>query len=74
MDGSVAAARGLGKTLVPSFIIIMGSCVFRLIWIFTVFAFFKTIESLYLLYIFSWIITGAAAIFYFLKIYKSIPD
>ena len=74
MDGSVAAARGLGKTLVPSFIIIMGSCVFRLLWIFTIFAFFKTIESLYLLYIFSWIITGAAAIFYFLKIYKSIPD
>ena len=74
MDGSVAAARGLGKTLVPSFIIIMGSCVFRLLWIFTIFAFFKTIESLYLLYIFSWIITGAAAIFYFLKIYKSVPD
>ena len=74
MDGSVAASRGLGKTLVPSFIIIMGSCVFRLIWIFTVFAFFKTIESLYLLYIFSWVITGIAAIFYFLKIYKSIPD
>ncbi len=74
MDGSVAAARGLGKTLVPSFIIIMGSCVFRLVWIFTIFAFFKTIESLFLLYIFSWVITGIAAIFYFLKIYKSIPD
>ena len=73
MDGSVAAARGLGKTLVPSFIIIMGSCVFRLIWIFTIFPLYNTIESLFLLYIFSWIITGAAAIFYFHKIYKSIP-
>ena len=74
MDGSVAAARGLGKTLVPSFIIIMGSCVFRLIWIFTIFAYFKTIESLFLLFIFSWTITGIWATFYFFKIYKSIPD
>ena len=74
MDGSVAAARGLGKTLVPSFIIIMGSCVFRLAWIFTIFAYFRTLESLFLLFIFSWAITGFAATMYFLKIYKSIPD
>jgi len=74
MDGSVAAARGMGKTLVPSLIIIMGSCVFRLIWIFTIFAYFKTIESLFLIYIFSWMITGAWATFYFFKIYKAVPD
>ncbi len=73
MDGSVAAARGLGKTVMPSFIIIMGSCVFRLLWVFTVFAYFRTVESLFLVYIFSWAITGWAATFYFRKIYKSLP-
>ena len=60
MDCSIAAARGLGKSIVPMIIVVLGSCVFRVVWIYTVFAFYKTIPSLYLLYFFSWAITGAA--------------
>ena len=52
-------------------IVIMGSCVFRVIWVYTVFAYFKTIPSLYLLYVFSWTITAVAEIIYFLHIYKN---
>lgn len=70
MDCTIAASRGLGKTVVPTFIVIMGSCVFRVIWIYTIFAYFKTIPSLYLLYIFSWAITAAAEIIYFQAIYR----
>ena len=70
MDCTIAASRGLGKTVVPTFIVIMGSCVFRVIWIYTIFAYFKTIPSLYLLYIFSWTITAAAEIIYFQAIYR----
>ena len=70
MDCTIAASRGLGKTVVPTFIVIMGSCVFRVIWIYTIFAYFKTIPSLYLLYIFSWIITAVAEIIYFQAIYR----
>lgn len=70
MDCTIAASRGLGKSVVPTFIVIMGSCVFRVIWIYTVFAYFQTITSLYLLYIFSWSITAAAEIIYFVGIYK----
>lgn len=70
MDCTIAASRGLGKSVVPTFIVIMGSCVFRIIWIYTVFAYFGTITSLYLLYIFSWSITAFAEILYFIKIYK----
>lgn len=70
MDCTIAASRGLGKTVVPTFIVIMGSCVFRVIWIYTIFAYFKTIPSLYLLYIFSWVITAAAEIIYFQAIYR----
>lgn len=70
MDCTIAAARGLGKTIIPMFIVTAGSTVFRLLWIWTVFAYFRTIESLYLLYVFSWTITAAAEIIYFIKIFK----
>ncbi len=71
MDNSISASRGLGRGLVPTVIVIMGSCVFRVAWIFTVFAWFGTITSLYLLYIFSWTITGIAEALYFRKVYRS---
>lgn len=70
MDCTIAASRGLGKTVVPTIIVIIGSCIFRVIWIYTIFAYFKTIPSLYLLYIFSWAITAIAEIIYFHKVYK----
>ncbi len=71
MDCAIAASRGLGKTIVPMLIVTAGSTVFRLLWIWTVFAYFRTIESLYLLYVFSWIITAAAEIFYFVRVFRS---
>lgn len=70
MDCSIAASRALGKSVIPTFIVLMGSCVFRVIWIYTVFAWFRTLPSLYLLYIFSWSITGLAEVLYFVKIYR----
>ena len=71
MDCTIAASRGLGKTVVPTFLVIMGSCVFRLIWIYTIFEYFQTITSLYLLYVFSWIITAIEEMIYFAKAYRS---
>ena len=71
MDCTIAASRGLGKSLVPTVIVILGSCVFRVVWVFTVFAHFHTILSLYLLYIFSWTITGVAELIYFLHCYRA---
>ncbi len=70
MDCTIAASRGLGKSIVPTVIVILGSCVFRVVWVYTVFAWFGTIASLYLLYIFSWSITAAAEIFYFVRCYR----
>ena len=70
MDCTIAACRGIGKSLAPTVIVIMGSCVFRVAWIYTVFAHFHTIPSLYLLYIFSWTITAVAEIAYFTVNYK----
>ena len=70
MDCTIAASRGLGKSFVPTIIVIMGSCVFRVVWVYTVFAHFHTILSLYLLYIFSWTITGVAELVYFIWCYR----
>lgn len=70
MDCTIAASRGLGRSLLPTVIVILGSCVFRVIWVYTVFAHFHTILSLYLLYIFSWTITGIAELIYFIHCYR----
>ena len=70
MDCTIAASRGLGKTVVPTVIVIMGSCVFRVIWVYTIFAHFHTIPSLYLLYPCSWALTAIAEILYFIRCYK----
>ena len=73
MDNAIAACRGLGKSLVPMIIVISGSCIFRIIWVMTVFAWFGTIPSLYLVYAFSWVITAAFENWYFIRCYRRIP-
>ena len=60
------------KSIPPTIIVILGSCVFRIVWIYTVFAHFQTISSLYLLYIFSWGITGLAETLFFVVSFKKI--
>lgn len=70
MDCTIAASRGLGKSVVPTIIVIMGSCVFRIVWINTVFVYFGTIESIYLLYVCSWSLTAIVEIIYFVAVYK----
>lgn len=72
MDCTIAASRGLGKSIVPTIVVIMGSCVFRIVWIYTIFAHFRTIQSLYLLYVFSWTITAIAEIIYFVIVYREV--
>ncbi len=74
MDCAIAASRGLGKSVVPTVIVFLGSCVFRIVWIETVFAHFGTVPSLYLLYIFSWTITAVMENIYFIHVYrKAVP-
>ncbi len=70
MDCTIAASRGLGKSLIPTIIVIIGSCVLRIIWVYTIFAYYKTFQALYLVYVSSWIITSFFEIIYFVYIYK----
>lgn len=53
-----AALRGMGKSLEPSIITILGTVVFRIIWLATVFRLVPTYDMLMNVYVASWIFTG----------------
>lgn len=53
-----AALRGMGKSLEPSIITILGTVVFRMIWMATVFKWIPTYDMLMNVYISSWVFTG----------------
>lgn len=55
-----AALRGMGRSLAPSIITVIGTVVFRLVWMVTVFRRFPTYEMLMNVYVASWIFTGVA--------------
>ena len=56
----VSFLRGLGKGVLPMTISLIGICLFRVLWIYTVFKAVGTYESVIISYPISWIITGAA--------------
>lgn len=60
MEVGSGTLRGLGKSWLPLIISTLGVCVFRILWIFTVFAAHPTLEVLYLSYPISWFVTPAA--------------
>ncbi len=72
MDTLMGAVRGLGYSLFPMGVSLMGACVFRIIWIYTVFQRFHTIESLFISYIISWILTAAAHLITYLIVRKRV--
>lgn len=66
MEVAACMLRGIGYSLTPMIITIMGACVFRIVWIYTVFAWHRTTEILYNSYPISWILTGAVHFILFL--------
>ncbi len=61
MDVTTGLLRGMGQSIFPMLASIFGVCVFRVIWIFTLFQIpaFHTPESLWISYIISWLLTFA---------------
>lgn len=72
MDCAIAASRGLGKTIIPTALVFLGSGLFRIIWIFSVFRYYQTFESLFMLYFFSYIITGTLETLYFIYSFRKV--
>ncbi len=61
-----AALRGMGKSVEPSVVTILGTVVFRMIWMVTVFRWVPTYEMLMDVYVASWIFTGGVIFFIYL--------
>ncbi len=68
MNVSTMSLRGIGISLTPTLISFVGSCVLRVIWIYTVFALIPTLFCLYVSYPITWFITGFVQTVFF--IYK----
>ena len=68
MDVMVGALRGLGYSIAPMIVSLLGACAFRLLWIATVFQIdrFHTIETVYTSYPISWTLTFLAHVVTFI--------
>ncbi|MBQ9940839.1 MAG: MATE family efflux transporter [Clostridia bacterium] len=70
MEVITGAIRGMGSSLPPMIISVIGVCGIRMVWLFTVFKMFHNPHVLYASYPVSWIITGVLLLVVFFKIYK----
>ena len=60
-----AVLRGAGDAVNPVIIIGLGICLFRIVWIATVFAAFRSLPALCWCYVASWTVTSTALILYY---------
>lgn len=73
MDTMVGTIRGLGYSILPMIVSLTGACAFRVIWIYTVFQWNRTLDTLYISYPVSWTLTATAHFICFLLIWKKLP-
>ena len=64
--------RGLGKSVVPTVISLVGICGIRLVWIYTVFRVYHTLGCLIVAYPLSWTITTVAILIAYYKVQKKL--
>ena len=59
MDTTVGLLRGMGSSVMPMIVSIVGVCVLRVVWILTIYPLSPTLTMLYLSYPISWALTFA---------------
>lgn len=52
--------RGLGYSLPPTIIILLGSCLLRVVWMYTVFAHYQSYQALLWIFPVTWVATGTS--------------
>lgn len=72
MEVSTGALRGMGASITPMVISILGACGIRLLWIYTIFQIpqFHTPQCLFLSYTVSWILTLSAQLIAFSIVFR----
>ena len=73
MDTMVGAIRGLGYSILPMCVSLTGACAFRIVWIYTIFQWNRSLMTLYLSYPASWIVTATAHMICFIVIRRKLP-
>ena len=73
MDSLSSAIRASGHTLEPTVISLLTACLFRIIWLATVFRAFRVYEIIILVWPVSWILTIIPYIFLYRKATKNFP-
>jgi putative MATE family efflux protein len=68
MDVLVGSIRGLGYAVMPMIVSLLGACVSRIIWIYTVFQWNRTLETLYISYPISWALTALVHVICFIVV------
>ena len=72
MDVLVGSLRGMGTSVLPMIVSLLGAGAFRLVWIATIFKSNHTLMILYLSYPVSWILTATVHFLTFLFIYSKL--
>lgn len=72
MDVAAYQVRGMGRSLEPMIISLLGACGIRVLWIYTGYQLDKTLPNLYLSYPISWLITFIALFILFIVIDKKL--
>lgn len=70
MDVMVGSLRGLGYSIMPMLVSLTGACLFRVVWIFTIFQMEQTLISLYISYPISWLLTAGTHMICYLVVRK----
>jgi len=69
----VGSMRGMGYSIMPMIVSLTGACGLRVLWIFTIFAANRTMDTLYISYPVSWLITFAAHLICFIVVRRKMP-
>lgn len=73
MDVLVGSLRGLGYAVLPMLVSLTGACGLRVVWLYTVFQWHPTLETLYLAYPVTWLVTAIAHLCCFLLVRRKFP-
>ncbi len=71
MDVMVGCLRGMGYSVMPMIVSLLGACGLRIVWIMTVFQQVRTLECLYISYPVSWIVTTLVHVLCYLVVKKN---
>lgn len=74
MDVMVGSLRGLGFSVAPMLVSLTGACLLRILWVYTVFQWSRTLPTLYYSYPVTWLVTAAAHFVFFWVIRKRFPQ